>query len=442
MNKKEKLIIGIDIGGTKISGALVKDTGDILVRKKIPTPRKASAKQLISTIAMVIDDILKEAGITADYISGIGMGVPGVVDTDKGVVVVAPNINLRNINITSELKRKYKVKVLAGNDVNVGLLGEQWLGAGRGVKNVIGLFPGTGVGGAVITDGKMLSGVHGAAAELGHMIVEKKGPECTCGNFGCLEAVAGRWAIERDIRTAVKKGEKSKIKQIVGGKLTVIKSKILRKALKAKDPVVTHVMKRASVALGTACKTLRHIFDPEMIVFGGGVIEACSDFILPVIKKIVDSDPFFSKFPGCQIVESTLGDDAVLLGAVALVIGPQEDSSIRSNYSGEICVKGKSFLKDIFVRADGKVKKRSKKFIKKGPDVSLMIGTEELKKLCKKNPEMLLIGTRHQDKIEISPKGKEYLKDQGTGFRILSVSDAIRQYNKDKKKTAILINVT
>jgi len=142
------------------------------------------------------------------------------------------------------------------------------------------------------------------------------------------------------------------------------------------------------------------------------------------------------------IVESTLGDDAVLLGAVALVIGPQKDTSIRSTRSGEISVKGKSFSEDIFVRADGKVKKRNKKHSKKGAGVSLRIGTEELKKLCKKKPEMLLIGSRHCDKIEISQSGKEFLKDQGTGFRILSVPDAVQQYNKNKKRTAILINIT
>jgi glucokinase len=207
---------------------------------------------------------------------------------------------------------------VAGNDVNLGLLGEQWLGAARGVKNIIGLFPGTGIGGAIVSQGTLFLGREGAAAELGHMIMDLNGPPCSCGNRGCLEALASRWAIERDIRRAVKRGEKTILTEYTE-KLSPIKSKMLRKALGRKDPLVTHIIREAALTLGKACINLKHIFNPEMIVLGGGVIEACGDYMLPVIQKVSQNDPFFKSLKPCKIVESSLEDDAVMLGAVALV---------------------------------------------------------------------------------------------------------------------------
>jgi glucokinase len=240
------------------------------------------------------------------------------VEPEGGRILAAPNIDLEGVPIASKLRKRFGLGVILGNDVNLGTLGEQWLGAAKGAENVVAIFPGTGVGGGVIAAGKLMLGAYGAAAELGHIIVDPHGPACGCGNRGCLEALASRSAIEREIRRAVRSGEKSLVIELAGGKLDVIKSKVLAKALKKKDPLVVRVMRRASEALGLACVTLRHAFDPELFVFGGGLIEACGDFILPVVQKSLDGDPLFRKVPGCRAIPSRLGDDAVILGAVAL----------------------------------------------------------------------------------------------------------------------------
>lgn len=232
--------------------------------------------------------------------------------------MATPNINLAKFPLARELRKRFHVPVSLSNDVNLGLLGEKWFGAAKNAKNVVGLFPGTGLGGAIIIDGKLYTGTNGAAAEIGHMIVEPQGPLCSCGNRGCLEAVASRWAIERDIRQAVKSGERTIITHFTSGNLRLIKSKALKKALDAKDPLVTRIMKNASCALGKSCISLRHILNPDVIVLGGGVIEACGDFMLPIIKKVFSSDPFFKKIDRCRIVASQLKDDAVILGAIAL----------------------------------------------------------------------------------------------------------------------------
>ncbi len=313
-----KFFIGIDIGGTKISAAAISPTGRILGREKIATPPKAKPATILKLIIDLIDEIILENNLARKNLSGIGIGVPGIVNKDNHILAT-PNIQLAGFHLCAKLKKKLRVKVVAGNDVNLGLLGEQWLGAGQKAKNIIGIFPGTGVGGAIIIDGKLLIGSQGAAAELGHMSMALDGPTCSCGNRGCLEAFAGRWAIERDLHAAIKAGRKSKIVEISGGHLATIKSKSLKTALKQKDPLTVEVMTKASRILGQACINVRHIFNPDLIILGGGIIEACGEFMLPIINKTFRSDPFFAKIDHCTIAPSQLGDDAVMLGAAALI---------------------------------------------------------------------------------------------------------------------------
>ncbi len=315
---KQKLFIGIDVGGTKIVAAVISPAGKILTRAKAATPPKAKPPAIFSLIIQLIEQILREGQFSRKDLGGIGIGIPGIVDSHSHILAT-PNINLAGFALCTKINKKFHVKVVAGNDVNLGLLGEQWLGAGKRIKNIVGIFPGTGVGGAIIVDEKLLIGPQGAAAELGHVIITLDGPVCSCGNHGCLEALTGRWAIERDIRLGIKQGQKTLITKLTDGKLTSIKSKFLKAALKAKDPLTVGIMKKVGHNLGLACINMRHIFNPELIILGGGVIEACGGFLLPIINKTFHADPFFAKIDRCKIAVSVLGDDAVILGAVALV---------------------------------------------------------------------------------------------------------------------------
>ncbi|MBI4425060.1 MAG: ROK family protein [Elusimicrobia bacterium] len=310
--------VGVDVGGTKILAALVDEDGRIEARRKTATPRGAKAKTVLRAAARLVEDLLGERGLRPKGLRAVGVGVPGVVDPEEGRVLAAPNVALGGVRVAKELRRALKARVVAGNDVNLGILGERWLGAARGRRDVVGLFPGTGVGGGVVAGGELLLGAHGAAAELGHLIVEPGGPLCGCGGRGCLEALASRTAIERELRRAVRAGRRSIVTELAGGGLRVIKSKVLAKALRRKDPVATQAVRRAAQALGAASVSLRHVFDPEVFVLGGGLIEACGDFIVPIVQRALDADPFFSRVGRCQAVTAQLADDAVVLGAVAL----------------------------------------------------------------------------------------------------------------------------
>ncbi len=317
---KNKYYAGIDVGGTKIAGILSNGKGKIISRIKSSTPKDATPEKIVRIISDLLEELLDAKGLDKKDLSAVGVGIPGIIDPE-GKIIRTPNLHLSGVNLGKQLKKKLKVSCRLGNDVNLGLLGEKWLGAAKRARNVISLFIGTGIGAGIILDNKLICGTHGAAAEIGHMVIQENGPKCSCGNSGCLEALAGRWAIERNIRKEIKKGRKTIITKLLDKKSDSIKSRFLRKALQAHDPLVTQILETAAKQIGIACVSIRHIFDPQLILLGGGVVEACGDFILPIVKKTVQKDSFFPGAFTCEITLSELGDDAVCLGAVALASG-------------------------------------------------------------------------------------------------------------------------
>ncbi|MEK7747425.1 MAG: ROK family protein, partial [Elusimicrobiota bacterium] len=292
-----RLYFGIDVGGTKLSAALVTGKGRILSRAKVSTPRSGGSRAVLEAVEGLVRRVAAEGKVRVKDAHAAGAGLPGIIDARRGLVLNAPNIPLTGVPVAGKLKELLDIPVAVGNDVNLGLLGEQWLGAGRGARDAVGLFPGTGVGGGVIAGGKLLLGAHGAAAELGHIQVEPLGPPCGCGNKGCLEALSSRSSIERELRREIRAGKRSLLSSFADEKLAVIKSKMIAKALARRDPLTLRVVRAAAERLGSACVSLRHVFDPELFILGGGLIEACGGRILPIVQRALDSDPFFRKLP-------------------------------------------------------------------------------------------------------------------------------------------------
>ncbi len=336
MKTAKDLYIGVDIGGTKISAGLVDSRGKILSSQKCPTPVKGEGAQIFRQTKSLIAGLLASQQLKSNQIRGIGIGIPGIVRPNHRDILRTPNVQLAGYPLARNLELIFRTKVILNNDVNVGLLGEHWRGIAKGVQDVVGIFLGTGVGGAIIIRGELVLGAQGAAAELGHMILDLDSSKESAGLCGTLEALASRRAIERELKNAIQKGKKTILARFYAKSPRVIKSSVIAQALEARDPLTRKVMGKACAVLGQACITIRHILNPAMIVLGGGLIEACGDYMVPKVRKIFNRDPFFKGIDSCSIERSLLGDDAVVLGAVAFFkagLG-RKDNDCRGLLSG------------------------------------------------------------------------------------------------------------
>jgi glucokinase len=251
-----------------------------------------------------------------DRIAAIGIGSPGPLDPDAGVVIFSPNLpGWDHVRMKDHLQRATGRPVFMDNDCNVATLAEHSLGAGRGVSNVVGLFLGTGIGGGVVIDNKLLRGFSKQAGELGHVVVDINGPKCGCGQKGCIEALASRQAICRQITDAVRNGRKSVIKETDARK---IRTTALAEALAANDELVREVMSRAMEHLGVAVASIAHVVSPEMVIIGGGIIQAMTDEMLSLVQQSAKRRALPLVMDNVRFVRSRLGEDAGVLGAAVL----------------------------------------------------------------------------------------------------------------------------
>jgi glucokinase len=320
-NKKEReYLIGVDLGGTKVLVALINAKGRIVAEKKMPTEAEQGPEKVIARIAKTIKAVIKEADIAAKEIIAVGVGAPGPLNPETGIILNAPNLpGWREIPLAKMLEKETDLPTFIENDVNAGTFGEYKLGAGRGVKDIVGIFVGTGVGGGLIVGGKLRSGYRHVAAEVGHIIILADGPTCGCGNKGCLEALASRTAIVRDIMTAIGAGRRSVIAELSGGKAENVTSGVLLEAAKRRDALTLEVLGRAQYYLGILVANVVNFFDPEMVILGGGVVEAFGDEFLKPIRQTAH-ECFIAKheMERVKIVSAELGDYAGVLGAAML----------------------------------------------------------------------------------------------------------------------------
>jgi glucokinase len=313
----------VDVGGTKVLAAIADSSGKILARRKEKTERKDAAK-LVDQVSGAIEVALKDAGVKKSDLRALAMGVPGVVETNSGYVVLTPNAPLSKTPLGEMMAARWDMPIVVGNDANLGVVGETWKGAGRGAQSAFGIFVGTGIGGGLVLNGQLIEGFRGLGGEIGHLMIPLGADEIAGmleKKHMFLEDLCSRTAIENQLRHAiVNEGKKSVLTEILGDKkLERIRSGALKEALKQSDPLVEDVMRRASYLLGLATASVLHVVDPEVIIFGGGVVEACGKWMLPLIEKTARKVAMPGTGKGLQIVQSTLGDDAILLGGVALL---------------------------------------------------------------------------------------------------------------------------
>ena len=315
----EKYVVGVDMGGTKILAAIITGDGTILSRAKTATKAHKDPTKVIDRIADCINKAIKQAGLSKASIQSVGIGAPGPLDPKDGVIIFAPNLNWYNVPLKKELESRLNIPTFLDNDVNVGTVGEFTHGAGQGANSLVGIFVGTGIGGGIILNGKLFHGTNKTAGEIGHIIVKANGPKCNCGNSGCLEAISSRTAITKKIRKAVlKQGRKSHILELNDGNLDNIRSKTLAKAVASGDKVTIEVIRRTAKYLGIGIASVVNFLNPEMIILGGGVVEALDDEFIKRIRKFAKAYALPNTMDGIEIVTAKLGDDAGVIGASVL----------------------------------------------------------------------------------------------------------------------------
>ncbi len=317
MAKRRRTFVGVDLGGTKILTAVVSADGTPSGSNKLRTEAESGAEAVTERIVASVGATLESAGVSGDDVAAVGVGSPGPLDPDNGVILTTPNLGWNEFPLRQRLEDALGWPVYVDNDVKVGTFGEVRFGAGKGCHSVVGIFVGTGVGGGIVLKGRIHHGASRNAAEIGHHVILAGGPRCGCGVRGCLEALTSRTAIVRELRRGHERGMKSSLgKYLKKGKK--IGSGELREAYDQGDRLTRRVMHDAAEYLGIGIANMLNVISPQRVVLGGGVMEAFGDVLLDRISDAVRRNCFKVASAATEIVLAKLGDDAGVVGAAEM----------------------------------------------------------------------------------------------------------------------------
>ena len=310
----EKKVFGVDVGGTTVKMGVFTQDGELLDKWEIPTRTEDNGSNILPDIAASINDKIIERKLTLDDVAGIGMSVPGPVD-EEGVIHKCVNLGWGVFNIKDEMRKHIDLPVFAGNDANAAALGEVWKGGGQGCKDVVVVTLGTGVGGGIIVNGKVLTGSIGAGGEIGHIhLFDDETEKCGCGNKGCLEQYASATGIAR---LANRRLEKDDMPSSIRG-VKSMNAKVVFDAVKAGDALAMEVAETFGDILGKGLSIVADVTNPEVFVIGGGVSKA-GKVVLDYIEKYYSKYVFHGS-RGTKFALATLGNDAGIYGSAKLVL--------------------------------------------------------------------------------------------------------------------------
>ncbi len=305
--------VGIDLGGTNIVAGVVNESFEIISRAKLPTARPRSAREILFDCARAVRQAVESAGLSMDVIEAVGIGSPGTIDSDRGVIEYANNLDFYDVPAADILGELLSRPVHAENDANAAAYGEYLAGSAKGARNAVCITLGTGVGGGVIIDGRIYSGFNYAGAELGHMVIEVDGPECTCGRRGCFEVFSSATGLVRMTREAMKAHPESVMHTMgePGGRTAF---NAMRQGDSAGKEVVDSYIKYLAAGIANVI----NIFQPEILSIGGGVCNE-GDALLNPLKEAVAGEVYTRRGQkNTKIVIATLGNDAGIIGAAFL----------------------------------------------------------------------------------------------------------------------------
>ena len=307
--------IGFDLGGTKMLSVVFDDEFKSVAQSRKRTNGKEGVESGLERIEKTIQKSLDEAKIEAKDLAGIGIGCPGPVDLDAGVLCEAPNLGWENVPIRERLEAKFGCGVVVSNDVDAGVYGEYRFGAAKGSRCVLGVFPGTGIGGGCVYEGKIIRGLKRSCMEIGHVPIMPSGPLTGSDRRGTLESVASRLAIAAAVAQAAYRGEAPKVVELAGTDLSEIRSGVISKAIRSGDEAVERIVRQASETIGIAIAGAVLLISPDTIVLGGGLVEAMPELIVKEVEKAVKRNVLESFADSFRIIAAELGDDAAAIGA-------------------------------------------------------------------------------------------------------------------------------
>ena len=327
---EQRLWLGFDLGGTKMLAQVYDDEFKPLGKARKKTKATSDVEAGIDRICGLIYEALEDAKVSPKQLAGIGIGCPGPVDMDHGIVCDPPNLAWQDVHVKELLEDRFPCPVAVLNDVDAGVYGEYRFGAGKKARCVLGIFSGTGIGGGCVYQDQILTGKRHSCMEIGHIQVTPRGPMCGCGRRGCLEALASRLAIASNAARCVYRGEAPKLKEIAGTDLANIRSGAISQAVKAGDVAIERLVQEASRHLGIAVASIVHLLAPDVVVLGGGLVESLPDMICKIVQEEARKRVMPAFTDEFRVVVAALGDDAGVMGAAGWaehVIGSRETVS-------------------------------------------------------------------------------------------------------------------
>lgn len=313
--EQELPVLAVDLGGTKILTAIVSDNGEMLARQYLLTRADEGPESVIDRLLSAIEHILSQGNIGSSGVGSISIASAGAIDVEKGVITLSPNLPAwRDVPLRDIVKERLGIDTFVLNDASAAALGEHRFGAGKGVNNLVFVTVSTGIGGGIIIDGRLYSGASGCAGEIGHMTVDVNGPGCSCGNVGCWETLASGGAIARDATRRISQGEQSSLTEMVKGGTENITAEEVSLAARAGDNLALDVISRAAGYFGVGIVNLVNIFNPEMVIVGGGVAKM-GDILLEPARQMVRERAYQLAADAVRIVPARLGDDSGVFGA-------------------------------------------------------------------------------------------------------------------------------
>ena len=312
--------IGIDVGGTNVKAGIVDGDGKIVIKSSIPTSSDKDYKKIVREVSEKIRELAESALVEWEEIAGVGIGCPGIITSEMGVVDYTCNLGWNKVPLAAEFTANLDKPAFVSNDANVAALGEAMFGTGRDYHDVIFVTLGTGVGGGVIIENKLFEGYKSKGAELGHMVIEVGGEQCGCGRRGCMEAYCSATALIRDTKRAMENDRQSAMWEYVGGDIGKVDGRTAFECSKRGDAAAQKVIENYIMYLGEGLSNFINIFRPQAIILGGGVC-AQGDYLVKPVQKYVDRHTYGGEnAPKTHILTATLGNDAGLVGAASLVM--------------------------------------------------------------------------------------------------------------------------